>query len=50
MFFTKSLIVAAALTSQVFAHAVVAPALRVTGTAIRADVSHPLSSYPAHTC
>lgn len=50
MFFAKSLIVLAVLASQALAHAVIAPALGVQGTAIIADVSQPLSSHPPHTC
>jgi len=46
MFFSKSLVVVAALAAQALAHTMVAPALGVKGTPIRADTQRPSTAKP----
>ncbi|CAE6421349.1 unnamed protein product [Rhizoctonia solani] len=46
MFFSKTLIVVAALAAQVLAHAVVQPVMGVNGKAVRADTQRPSTAKP----
>ncbi|KAG8717330.1 hypothetical protein FRC11_003775 [Ceratobasidium sp. 423] len=46
MFFSKSLLVVAALAAQVLGHAVVQPVMGVNGKAVRADTQRPSTAKP----